>query len=154
MGTVADLKCQNCDFTFTLRVRQACWIDEEGNVGMLAQPGPQIEGGPKGKFQTGFYDSKYCVTCGEVYSILRMDVMPSRVKRVQNDKTVILSDAEMVCPQCETILLDFLGVLELSKNRERAFRVVFKRVYVPERELLTCPKCKDSKIELLSYSRI
>lgn len=150
----AHLKCQNCDFEFTLRAHQDCWIDEEGNVGFLAQPGPKIIGKPKGMIQTGFFDNKYCVTCGKVYNVPKMDVTPRKVNRIQKDKTIILSDAEIVCPQCETILLDFIGVLELSKNRERAFRVVFKRVYIPERELLTCPKCIDGKIELLSYNRI
>lgn len=150
----AHLKCQNCYFEFTLRAHQDCWIDEEGNVGFLAQPGPRIIGKPKGMIQSCFFDNKYCVTCGEVYSVLRMDVSPPKIKRFQNDRTIILSDAEIVCPQCETMLLDFQGVLELSKNRERAFRVVFKRVYVPERELLTCPKCPNGKIELLSYYRI
>ncbi|MFQ5818871.1 MAG: hypothetical protein ACE5I5_02690 [Candidatus Heimdallarchaeota archaeon] len=154
MPSEAHLKCQNCDFAFKLRTHQDCWVDEDGNVGILAQPGPKVIGEPKGKFQTGFYDNKYCVTCGKVYSVLRMDVTPPRFKRVQKDKTTILSDAEMACLQCETILLDFLGVLEISKNRERAFRVVFKRVYVSKREILSCPKCKEGKIELTSYNRI
>jgi len=136
-----------------LRAHQDCWVDEEGNLGILTSPSSKILGEPKGRIQTGFYDTKFCVTCGTVYSVLRMDVTPPQVKRFQKDKTIIISDAEAACPQCETILLDFLGVLELSKHRERAFRVVFKRGFVPEREVLSCPKCEDGKIELVSYRR-
>lgn len=151
--SVARLKCERCDFKFSLRAHQDCWIDEDGNLGFLAQPGPKVIGNPTGKIQTGFYDNKYCTTCGAIYRILRMDVTPPKVKRFQKEKTPILSDAEITCPQCESILLDFLAVLELSKHRERAFRVVFKRLFIRERELLTCPKCKDGKIELTYYRR-
>ena len=154
MVTVAHLKCTNCTFEFKLRTHQECWVDEEGNLGILASPNSKVLGEPKGRIQTGFYDNKYCTTCGKVYSILRMDVRPPLVKRVQNNEITILSDVDMTCPQCETLLLDFLGVLELSKHRERAFRVAFNRVVVPERDLLPCPKCKDGKLELLSYTRI
>ena len=151
--SVARLKCETCIFKITLRANQDCWIDEDGNVGILVQPGLKVIGTPTGKIQTGFFDNKYCTTCGAVYSILRMDVTPPQVKQFQKEKTPILSDAEIACPQCESILLEFLAVLELSKHRERAFRVVFKRSFVRDRELLTCPKCKDGKIELASYHR-
>ncbi|MFX0197273.1 MAG: hypothetical protein ACFFCW_14200, partial [Candidatus Hodarchaeota archaeon] len=86
MPSEAHLKCQNCYFEFTLRVHQDCWIDEEGNIGFLAHPGPRIIGKPKGMIQTGFFDNKYCVTCGEVYSVLKMDVSPPKIKRFQNDR--------------------------------------------------------------------
>jgi len=151
--TVAHLKCQNCNFAVTLRAHQECWVDEEGDIGVLDPYDSRILGEPKGRIQTGYYDSKFCTTCGKVYNFLRMDVRPQKVKRTQNNGVPILSDAEVSCPRCETILLEFLPVLEVIKHRERAFRVAFNRVYVPEREMLQCPKCKAGKLELASYRR-
>ena len=153
LGAVAHLTCEICGFRVSLRSHQDCWVDEEGYLGRLGQAGTKVIGVPRGRFQTGTFDSKYCVTCGIAYKVLRMDVQPAHVKRVQFDKSIVLGDAEMACISCKTILLDFIGALELSKNRERAFRVVFKRAIVSENEVLKCPKCTNGKLEVKAYHR-
>ena len=148
MGTTFSFKCDKCDHSFYTSGPWEFYRDSDGNVKDFGHPGPTSkEAEDRGLW--GFYDSMYCLDCGQVSDIVIKEFKKPFVSKQEYRRSLF-------CRSLPEILFPFLFKPKWARRKMITKECPIcgsKQVFCEPKEIRNkpCLKCGEGKLKGAVY---